>query len=256
MIPLRDSIPARTTPIVNYAIIAICSAVFLAQFAAQRQGRGLEERYGLVPLRVSDPNAEPVIQRRVYVRTPLGTRPATVEQRLADQPIPAWLTFVSCMFLHGGLLHFLGNMWFLYIFGDNVEDRLGHLGYALLYLGTGVFAGLAHYVTATMSPVPTIGASGAIAGAMGAYAVFYPHARVLAALPLLIIFYTFVLPAPVFLALWFVIQAISGIGALAGGSSGGVAWWAHIGGFVAGAGVAWILGRAHLSREAVRERRF
>ena len=144
-------------------------------------------------------------------------------------------------------------MWFLYIFGDNVEDRLGHVGFALLYLGTGIFAGLAHYFSGPDSPIPTIGASGAIAGVMGAYACFYPHARVQAILPLFVIIQIFVLPAPLFLGIWFAMQTFSG---LTGGASAGVAWWAHIGGFVAGAVVALIAGRTHFGHDAVADRRF
>ena len=153
-------------------------------------------------------------------------------------------------------MHFLGNMWFLYIFGDNVEDRLGHVGFAGLYLGTGVLAGLSHYITDPSSPLPTLGASGAIAGVMGAYALLYPHARVLALLPLIIVFTTIVVPAPIFLGLWFVMQLSSGIGSLAGGAAGGVAWWAHAGGFAAGLIAAVIVSHSPMGNPPVVERRF
>ncbi len=261
MIPLRDDIPSRTTPWVNFTLIGICSLAFLAQLLSQDSGphgpqNPIIEGYGMVPLRLTDPQAEPVIPQRVAVRTPLGVRIETVQRELGPAQVSPWITLVTSMFLHGGWMHFLGNMWFLYIFGDNVEDRFGHLGYSVMYLGTGVAAGVAHYVSATDSPIPTVGASGAIAGVMGAYALLYPHARVLALLPIFIVFYTIVLPAPVFLAAWFLLQFISGIGALSGGAVGGVAWWAHIGGFVAGAAVAWLVGRVPPDRRPAARRRF
>ncbi|TWT87841.1 rhomboid family intramembrane serine protease [Neorhodopirellula pilleata] len=190
------------------------------------------------------------------VRTAQGIEVVNVRQELGPSAVPPWMTLVTCMFLHGGWMHFLGNMWFLYIFGDNVEDRLGHFGYVLLYLGTGVMAGLAHYISQTDSPVPTLGASGAIAGVMGAYAFLYPHARVLAVLPLFVIFTTFVVPAPVFLGLWFAIQVFSGIGSLGAGVGGGVAWWAHAGGFAAGIIAAVIIGRLPMGHGPVTARRF
>lgn len=256
MIPLRDSIPSRTTPYVNYVILAICSVVFLAQFTSKDGGNTLVEQYGMVPARVSDPDTKAVIRQKVLRQTPAGVQPVVIEHELAPSAIAPVLTILTCMFLHGGWMHFLGNMWFLYIFGDNVEDRLGHFGFLLLYLGTGIIASLAHYFTGPESPVPTIGASGAIAGVMGAYAWLYPHARVLAILPLIIIMQTFVLPAPIFLGIWFAFQMYSGIAAAAAGTAVGVAWWAHIGGFVAGAAVALLVGRAPLGREAVTETRF
>jgi membrane associated rhomboid family serine protease len=256
MIPLRDNIQSRTTPLVNYVIIGICSLAFLVQLASGDGGNTIVEQYGLVPLRLTDPQAKPVIRQRVQLRTARGIEDAVIVHELAPPAIPVWLTLVSCMFLHGGWMHFLGNMWFLYIFGDNVEDRLGHAGYLLIYLGTGIAAGMAHYATDNLSVVPTIGASGAIAGVMGAYAWLYPHARVQAVLPLFVIIQVFVLPAPVFFGIWFAIQTFSGISASASGQAVGVAWWAHIGGFIAGAVVALVVGRAHLGREALEERRF
>ncbi len=254
MIPLRDNIPSRTTPFVNYAIIVTCTLAFLAQLG--EPAGTIAESFGMVPLRISDPDAVAAVQQQVQVRTPLGIRVATVEHVMAPAVIAPWLTMVTCMFLHGGWMHFIGNMWFLYIFGDNVEDRLGHLGYALVYLGTGIAAGVAHFATDPSSPIPTIGASGAIAGVMGAYAWMYPHARVQAVLPIFIFIQIFVLPAPVFLGIWFLFQTFSGVSASAAGDASGVAWWAHIGGFVAGALVAVLVGRAHLGNEPVQDRRF
>ncbi len=256
MIPLRDSIPSRTTPIVNYIVIAICTIVFVSQLAQSNQSLGLVEEYGMIPIRLSDPTAEPVIQQQVLVRTNRGIEQRTIERTLPPPTIPPWMTLVTCMFLHGGWMHFLGNMWFLYIFGDNVEDRVGHVGFALLYIGTGVLAAIAHYVSARYSVVPTIGASGAIAGVMGAYLWLYPHARVHAVLPLFVIFPSFILPAPVFLGIWFLLQTVSGLSSLGNEASTGVAWWAHIGGFVAGAAAALIIGKSPLGHDAVTEHRF
>jgi len=239
---------------VNYLIIAACSFAFLAQLAAGQDGILLVERFGMIPARLSNPGVAPIIRQSVVVRDAFGREQgAVIEREAAPAAVPIWMTLVTCMFLHGGWMHFLGNMWFLHIFGDNVEDRLGHFGFSLLYLGTGALASLAHVAAGPESPIPTIGASGAIAGVMGAYAWFYPHAKVQAVLPLFIIIQVFVLPAPVFLGIWFLIQTLSG---LTSGATSGVAWWAHIGGFVAGALIALVAGRAHWDHEAVSERRF
>ena len=134
MIPLRDSIPSRTIPFVNYAMIAICSLVFLAQLTAKDGGRKLIEQFGMVPARVSNPDVESiVIEQRVAVPTDRGIQEQIIRQELAPAAIAPVLTIITCMFLHGGWMHFLGNVWFLYVFGDNVEDRLGHIGYLLMY---------------------------------------------------------------------------------------------------------------------------
>jgi membrane associated rhomboid family serine protease len=253
MIPLRDSVPAEITPVVNYLLIAICSLAFYAQLAGGDGGQQIIEQYGMVPLRITDPAVPAAITFQELIQTPQGIVARQQVRELAEPAVAPWLTILTCIFLHGGWMHFLGNMWFLYIFGDNVEDRFGHLGYLLLYLGTGIVAGLSHLVTNVASPVPTIGASGAIAGVMGAYAVLYPHARVYAVLPLFIFLKTFVLPAPVFLGIWFGLQILNGM--LSMGASTGVAWWAHIGGFVAGALLAVVvrvsgIGRPTRSRES------
>ncbi len=254
MIPLRDNIPSQRTPLVNYAMIAACAFAFM--FQLNDPNGTIAESFGMVPLRVTDPDAVAVINQQVALQTPRGVEVAVVEHTLAPAAIAPWLTIITCMFLHGGWMHFLGNMWFLYIFGDNVEDRLGHVGYALMYLGTGIAAGLSHYVTDPSSPVPTIGASGAIAGVMGAYAWLYPHAKVQAVLPIFVFLQIFVLPAPIFLGIWFALQTFSGLSASNSAETAGVAWWAHIGGFVAGAAVAMLVRRAHLGNDPVYERRF
>ncbi len=256
MIPIRDNIPSQTTPLVNYAVIVLCCTVFLLQLSAGDGGNRFVEQYGMVPLRLSDPDSTPVIEYQQAVMTPRGIEVQVSKHELAPAAVAPLLTLITCMFLHGGWMHFLGNMWFLYIFGDNVEDRLGHVGFALTYLGTGVLAGIAHFLAGPESPVPTIGASGAIAGVMGAYAWLYPHARVLAVLPLVIIIQTFVLPAPLFLGIWFLMQTLHGVSAAASGAAAGVAWWAHIGGFVAGLLVAMAVGRTRYASHPVAGRRF
>ena len=252
MIPLRDSIPPSSVPFVNYAIIAICVLAFFAQASSNDSGNEIVERYGMVPARLTHPNEVIVMTVQETIQTPTGPLIREREHELASPGVPAWLTLLTCMFLHGGFMHFAGNMWFLHIFGDNVEDRFGHVGYALMYLGTGVIAGLSHLVTNAFSPIPTIGASGAIAGVMGAYLVLYPHSRVQAFMPPI---FNFVLPAPIFLGIWFVIQTFSGLSSLGTSESTGVAWWAHIGGFVAGVVLAFVIRNSSLGRPEVTRRR-
>jgi membrane associated rhomboid family serine protease len=141
------------------------------------------------------------------------------------------------MFLHGGWLHLIGNMWYLWIFGDNVEDRVGHIRFLAFYLLCGFGAGIAHTIINANTAVPSIGASGAIAGVLGAYLVSYPFARVLTLVPLFIFIQIIEIPAVIVLGLWFVIQFFNGTAALASttaASAGGVAWWAHVGGFLLG----------------------
>jgi membrane associated rhomboid family serine protease len=247
MIPLRDNIPYRTVPVVNYAFIATCTVVFLLQLSTSPEEPSVVERYGMIPARISNPGEPVEIKDVQLVRTNQGLAKRVITREAAPSAVPPLWTMLTCIFLHGGWMHFLGNMWFLHIFGDNVEDRFGHFGYALFYLASGVAASLAHFVTDMNSPVPTIGASGAIAGVMGAYFVSYPKAKVVTLLPLFIIWQILVLPAAVFLGIWFVIQFFQGT---LSASATGVAWWAHIGGFVAGGGTAWILGKAGVLRPA------
>ncbi len=223
MIPLRDSIPASRSPVVRNALVFTCAFVWLLQLAGGADE--LAYRLGMVPARLLG-TGEVVLPTGRTVTLPAAY-------------VPDWLTPLTCTFLHGGWLHFLGNMLFLWIFGDNVEDRFGRGPFLVFYLGSGVAASLAHLWSAPGSPIPTIGASGAIAGVMGAYMFLYPRARVLTLVPLGILFVDVVLPAPFFLGYWFVLQLVQG--SLLGGAGGGVAWWAHIGGFVVGAAVAGVL---------------
>ncbi len=209
MIPLRDTIAARSRPLVTRGLIAVNVVVFLVQLG---QGPHLDRfifLYGLVPARYFVPEFAEYFT--------FG------EQALA---------LLSFMFLHGGFGHLLGNLWSLYIFGDNVEDHLGPLRYLAFYLLSGLASGLAHMLIYPESTVPTIGASGAIAGVMGAYFLLFPGARILTLVPILFIPYFFEIPAFFYLGIWFLLQFLNAAGA--SGEAGGVAWWAHIGGFVFG----------------------
>jgi membrane associated rhomboid family serine protease len=209
MIPIRDAIRSKHFPAVNVLIIGLNIIVFLWELI---QGPHLEEAlflFGVVPIRYSDPA--------------LSTHFTTFQQ---------FLPFLTSMFLHGGFLHILGNMWFLYIFGDNIEDRLGHIRYLIFYIFCGVAAGLVHLFTNWNSKIPTIGASGAISGVMGAYLLLYPRARILTLIPIFFFFRFVELPAFIFLGFWLFLQLFSAN--LTPSNVGGVAFWAHIGGFVAG----------------------
>jgi membrane associated rhomboid family serine protease len=213
MIPLRDNVPSRTFPVVNIALIGLNVLAFIYELAL---GQGLE--------------------RFMYA---FGVVPQQMLEHLQAQPLnPAtWIPFLSSMFLHGGFLHLGGNMLSLWIFGDNVEDRMGHFRYLLFYLAAGLAGGLAHVLTNAPSVLPSIGASGAIAGVMGAYVILYPNARVLTLIPIFIFIQIVEIPAVIFLGFWFLLQFFSGTLSLGAATyqQGGVAWWAHIGGFLVGA---------------------
>lgn len=235
MIPLRDNIPSRTLPFVNYAIIVLTCLIFFQQLRMSDRGQDpLAEAYGMVPLRLIHPRANILIPERSVER--FSGRDYIVKREHVIEPTPfnPWWTLLTCIFLHGGWLHLVGNMWFLYIFGDNVEDRLGHARYLLLYLLCGLAASLTQFITNFLSPIPTIGASGAIAGVMGAYLLLYPRAKVLTLIPLIIVFFTVVIPAPVYLGIWFLLQIHNGVHSFGSSVAEGVAWWAHIGGFIVG----------------------
>jgi membrane associated rhomboid family serine protease len=252
MIPLRDNIPARTTPVVNYTMIALCSVAFFLQLQEGAEDR-LVERYGMIPRRVMQPD-EPVriVERQLH---PSG-RVVQSERVLEAPAFNPWWTLLTCIFLHGGWLHFLGNMWFLHIFGDNVEDRIGHVGFLIFYVVCGVAASLAHLLTDPGSPIPTIGASGAIAGVMGSYFLLYPRSQVLTLVPIFFFLHVMVVPAPVFLGIWFLLQFFQGtLSVTQGVESGGVAWWAHIGGFAMGFGITALLQAVGETRPPVTSRR-
>ncbi|ETR69541.1 MAG: rhomboid family protein [Candidatus Magnetoglobus multicellularis str. Araruama] len=209
MFPIRDTIQSQCFPIVNYALIGINIFFFGLQLSYGPMEEGLIYLYGLLPVRYSMPEL---------------SMHFSIGQQL--------FSLISFMFLHGGFWHLLTNMWTLYIFGDNVEDHFGSIRYLLFYLLCGMASGLAHLLTNFYSPTPTIGASGAIAGVMGAYFILHPGAKILTLIPIIIIPYFLEIPAFVYLGIWFVLQVVSA----AGSSSefGGIAWWAHIGGFISG----------------------
>jgi membrane associated rhomboid family serine protease len=234
LFPVRDSIPSRTYPVVNTAVIVVCTVVFIYQLLL---GPHLDRLLALAAF----------IPARLFDSVPLRAMPGP------DYGLGGNLaTMVASMFLHGGWFHIIGNMWFLYIFGDNVEDALGHFRYLLFYLGAGVAACVAEGLTHPASTVPMIGASGAIAAVLGAYTVWFPHSRV-HTLVFLGLFITMAeLPGVVFLGFWFLLQFFQGTLSLAAAQSagGGVAWFAHIGGFLFGFVVALALKRSGLIRPA------
>jgi membrane associated rhomboid family serine protease len=199
MFPISDVIPSRTVPVVTIGLIALNALAFLYELQLDDyQLQVLVQYYGVVPVAFS------------------------------------WSDVLSSMFLHGGWLHFLGNMLYLWIFGDNVEDRLGHGPYLLFYVLCGALAAVAQVFVHPNSPVPMVGASGAIAGVMGAYFVLYPHSRVLAVVFIVLFLDVIEIPAIFFLGVWFLMQLFSGVGSVVDAAEGGVAFMAHVGGFVAG----------------------
>src|SRR5437588_6281919 len=218
MIPIRDDQPRFSTPFVNYFIVALNALALFYELSLQTQGHRALDRF--------------VCQ--------FGVVPTHVELALAHLNLAGvFLPILTSMFLHGSWLHLIGNMWVLWIFGDNIEDYLGHFSYLVFYLVSGLAASLLHIVLNANSSVPSVGASGAIAGVMGAYFLLFPSARVLTLVPL-IIFFTFIwLPAWIVLGYWFVFQFLSGAATSIAyssrtGGGGGIAFWAHVGGFVAG----------------------
>ncbi len=211
MIPLRDTNPTSTRPVVTIALITLNCVVFLFELSLGEEGMGrLFMIAGMIPAKVAVFPVNPNV-------TLLG----------------AFLPFLSSMFLHGGFMHLIGNMWFLWIFGDNIEDHLGHLRYLGFYLLCGLGAGLTHLAFNWGSNIPTIGASGAVAGVLGGYFLLYPRHKVLTLIPFFFLL-MIELPAAVILIYWFVVQFFSGAASIGATQGGGVAWWAHVGGFVLG----------------------
>jgi membrane associated rhomboid family serine protease len=225
MIPIRDELRTRETPVVNYLLITVNVLVFLGMFL------------------MSDTALEAFFYEHAMI-------PANYMDGLVD-----WgdvMDIFTSMFMHAGLAHIVGNMIYLWIFGDNVEDRVGHGRYLIFYLVGGLIADLAHFLTDPYSTLPTVGASGAIAAVLGAYLVYFPGSRIATYVPLPPgIFYKLtMLPAAVVLGFWFVFQLFDGVAALGGGDASGVAYWAHIGGFVAGMLMAWLLPTQRRTRDA------
>lgn len=250
MIPIRDNIPSRSPPMINYAILTLNVLVFLYQISAGRAGEQIIERYGMIPARITRPNEPVPVRQSMLLETPFGLQQRVGHRPAAAPPFHPYWTLLTCIALHGGWMHLIGNCWFLYIFGDNVEDRLGHGLYALFYIVSGVGASIIHWAAGPDSIVPTIGASGAIAGVMGAYFLLYPHARVLSVIPIVVFLEIIVLPAYVFLGIWFLFQFVQGSLAGTSPTGGGVAWWAHIGGFLVGGGLLLLLKYAGLLKSA------
>ena len=235
LFPIADeNIGRRTTPVVNYLLILVNVVVFVFL-----QGFGTNERFTYA---FSTVPAEIITGKDIATRDRIVVQPVTGQRfempGLQPTPIPVYLTLITSMFMHGGIAHIFGNMLFLFIFGDNIEDRLGHIRYLIYYLVCGIIAGLSHvFATAALASeassllVPSLGASGAVSGILGGYILLYPTNRVVVMLG------WFATPMPAFVAigLWFVFQLISGLGVLGSGSqAGGVAYAAHIGGFIAG----------------------
>jgi len=219
MIPIRDDTPRFSTPYVTYFIIALNALVFLFELSLGGEGHralnSLMYQFGVVPAH--------------FERALAGSANYSLSG--------LFLTILTSMFLHASWLHIIGNMWVLWIFGDNIEDYVGHFPYLLFYLVSGFAASLTHILLNADSKIPSVGASGAIAGVMGAYFVLYPRARVLTIVPLIIFFTFWWLPAWIVLGYWFLVQFLSGAAtsiAETSQTSGGIAFWAHVGGFLAG----------------------
>jgi membrane associated rhomboid family serine protease len=203
MFPLKDDVPSRSTPVVTIGLIVMNALVFFYELSQQHRLDVFIDAWALTP------------------------------SELVEHPVRGAVPLFTSMFLHGGWMHLLGNMLYLWIFGDNVEDRMGRARFLVFYVLCGVAAALAHVALSPRSEVPTLGASGAIAGVLGGYILLYPRARVLAIIPIFIFIRMMYVPAVLFLAFWFVLQLFNGAATL--GSDGpGVAYWAHAGGFVAG----------------------
>ncbi|OQY48728.1 MAG: hypothetical protein B6242_01540 [Anaerolineaceae bacterium 4572_78] len=213
MIPLRDTIPSKTFPIVNVTIIVVNIIIFGFEFLMpESELTKFIFTYGFIPLN------------------------ATQEGGLNNL-----FPLFTSMFLHGSWMHLFSNMLALFIFGDNIEDTMGHQGYLTFYVLGGVVAGLSHYWFSPLSAIPVVGASGAISAVLGAYLILFPHSKILTLIPLFVIFYTVEIPAAVYLIFWFVSQLFNGTMALTSDvASGGVAWWAHVGGFIAGFVLVWV----------------
>ena len=214
MFPIQDSVPRRAVPVVTHALILINALVFF--FELMLRPHGVEQLFylfGIVPARFTHPDWA------AYV----------------GFPVDGYWTILTYQFLHGGWLHIIANMWTLWIFGDNVEDRMGSVRFAIFYLLCGGIAGLTQLLTNPDSTLPSVGASGAIAGVLGAYLMFFPTARLIVLSPIFFFPFFFEVPAVLYLVLWFLIQLCSGTASLAGPQEvGGIAWWAHVGGFVTG----------------------
>lgn len=208
MIPLKDDVPRSTFPLIVLLLITVNILLFFHEISLEKSLELFIKNYGVIP------------SKFFSVKTDILSR---------------FYPLFTSIFLHGSWVHLLGNMWFLWIFGNNIEDRMGHIRFPLFYLGCGIASGLAHTYMNPSSSIPTIGASGAISGILGAYLILYPFSRILTLVPIFFVYFVR-LPAFFFLGLWFLLQFFSGASSILSGETmtGGVAWWAHIGGFASG----------------------
>ena len=216
MVPLHDENPTRTTPYVVYGFIILNVLIFLHQqsLSSQEELLSFFDIWAIVPAQLT----------------------ASFQGELAN-PSPEWFTLISSQFLHGGWVHLGGNMLYLWVFGNNIEDRLGSVKFVIFYLGCGILAGLSQWFIDPASTIPNVGASGAIAGVMGAYIIRFPKAQILTLIPLFFFITTIRIPAIFFLGFWFIMQAVQSVASLGSQvdmGSAGVAYWAHAGGFVFG----------------------
>ncbi len=222
MIPIRDLIPTRRVPIVNYLLILGNVFVFILMWLSGSNQQSLFNQYAMIPANFSN-----------------------------GVDLKDITSIFTSMFMHAGVAHIAGNMLYLWIFGDNIEDRLGHLPYLIFYLAGGVIASLTHILTNAGSQIPTVGASGAIAAVLGAYLVLYPHSRVVTFIPLGFFMRLATIPAVFVLGLWFVLQLFNGVLSFGAADVGGTAFWAHIGGFAAGVVIALLFVPKHDAEKTV-----
>ena len=227
MLPIRDNVQSKTPQIVTIVLIAINAIIFLFEVSLGSRLNEFLLAFGFTPSKFFH-----LLEK--------------------GDLLVAILPLFSSIFLHGGWLHIIGNMWFLWIFGDNVEDRMGHVKFLFFYILCGLLAGLSHAFLSSQSSIPTVGASGAIAGVMGAYIILYPRAKIWTLIPIFFFVQFIEIPAFVFLGFWILIQFFVGAFSMGMGSLGGVAWWAHVGGFAAGALLVFIFRK----RERTMPRRF
>ena len=220
MVPIRDNNPIKIVPVVTYTLVAINIVMYVYELSLGNDLEPFFQQWAMVPKQLT---------------LSFQGAPTTL-------PHPAWITLITSQFLHGSIWHLGSNMLFLWVFGNNIEDKLGHVKFTIFYLTCGILAGLSHWFFSTLSSIPSLGASGAIAGVMGAYILRFPRAEIITLIPLGFFFWTIRVPAMFFLGFWFLQQAFLSFASLNGMAGGGVAYWAHAGGFVFGAILGPLLG--------------
>lgn len=234
-LPLKDINPTTRVPVVTIALIAANVLVFVYELSLGQRLGSFIAAYGAIPYEIT--RASDLVGR--YAGSPIVQQPG---------PPIVWITLITSMFMHGGIMHIAGNMLYLWIFGNNIEDLLGPVKFLLFYIAGGLIAAFAHILSAPNSPVPTVGASGAVSAVLGAYLIAYPRAKVICLVFLVFFVQLVAVPAMVVLLLWFVIQALQGAASFGMEHTSGVAWFAHIGGFVAGIVGIKLLARKDLQR--------